>query len=338
MLGGRSWLQGLLCALGAMLLAMPGMAQSDEFDLQGHRGARGLMPENSHAGFIHAMELGVTTLELDLVLTKDRVLVVNHDRFLDPDRVRDPEGNWISGKLAETPISELSARQLEGLQIGRVREKSRIANRFPDQAQLDDVPFLHLEHLLYMAELRSNRTIRYNIELKRSPLDPEGSAEAADMAQALAKAIQQSDLQGRAMVQSFDWSVLDHMAEFAPDIGRVYLTAEQEWLDNLGREKDGNSPWLGLEPIDWQVTSIPQAISQRGGKVWSPYFRDLTDEALQEAQSLGLKVVVWTVNKPEDMSHLIDRGVDGIITDYPDRLRAVMAEKGMKLPRPIPKP
>jgi glycerophosphoryl diester phosphodiesterase len=120
--------------------------------------------------------------------------------------------------------------------------------------------------------------------------------------------------------------------QLAPEIARVYLTVEQSWFDNLGRGQPGLSPWLdGLDMDRLQVTP-PHAIKSLGGRVWSPYFRDLRGPELREAQSLGLKVVPWTVNDPEDMRSLVKQGVDGLITDYPDRLRQVLQELGKPLP------
>ena len=134
------------------------------------------------------------------------------------------------------------------------------------------------------------------------------------------------------MVQSFDWRGLQAFQALAPGVPTVYLSAEARWLDNLERGRPGVSPWTAGFDIDDRNGSAPAAIRAAGGAVWSPYFRNLGDAELQEAQALGLKVVVWTVNDPTEMAALIERGVDGIITDYPDRLRRVMAEKGLALP------
>ncbi len=124
--------------------------------------------------------------------------------------------------------------------------------------------------------------------------------------------------------------------KLAPGITTVYLSAEQRWLDNLERGRPGISPWTAGHDLDDFEGSPPAAIRASGGAVWSPYFRDLREAELREAQSLGLKVVVWTVNDSADMAVLIALGVDGIITDSPDRLRRVMAEKGLALPPAFP--
>jgi len=133
-------------------------------------------------------------------------------------------------------------------------------------------------------------------------------------------------------VQSFDWRSLERVREVAPDIATVYLSAERSWMNNVERGRPGTSPWTGAIDIDDFDGSIPRAIKSAGGRIWSPYFRDLRAADLAEAHRLGVAVIVWTVNDPADMASLIDLGVDGIITDYPNRLRRVMGDKGMALP------
>jgi glycerophosphoryl diester phosphodiesterase len=207
-----------------------------------------------------------------------------------------------------------------------------VAERYPDQARLEDVRIPALAEVLTRAEALSGGTVRYNIETKISPEAPEESADPQTFAQALVAVLKEAGVTQRAAVQSFDWRTLQAVQAAAPEIATVYLTAEQDWLDNLGRGDPTPSPWLGDLAVDWAEATLPQAIARAGGAVWSPYYRDLTVADLKEAQKLGLRVVVWTVNDPADMASLIDLGVDGIITDYPDRARAVMAEKGLALP------
>ena len=306
-------------------------ATTRAFDLQGHRGARGLMPENSLPAFEKALALGVTTLELDTVLTADGVVVVHHDRRLDPDRTRDAAGTWLEDAAA-APLVTLQRDDLRGYDIGRAKPDSRVARRFPEQTGLDGVPIPSLAETLARAEALSSGAMRYNIETKISPLSAADSADPAAFARALVAAIRAAGVAERAAVQSFDWRTLLLVQQEAPEIETVYLTAEQSWLDNLARGELEPSPWIGGLAINWAETTPPAAVKAAGGAVWSPYYRDLTALDLKDAQALGLRVVVWTVNDPADMASLIDLGVDGIITDYPDRARRVMADKGLPLP------
>ena len=304
------------------------------FDLQGHRGARGLFPENSLPGFEGALALGVTTLEMDLGMTRDGVLVVHHDRRLDPERTRGPDGAWLEerGPL----LVELEFAALQVYDLGRLRPGSKVATRFPGQAGLDGVAVPSLAQALDRAETLSRGAIRYNIETKISPLAPEETASPEAFAAALVAVLRSAGVTDRTMVQSFDWRTLVHVQTMAPELATAYLTAERDWLDNIGRGKPGASPWTAGFDVDDVDGSIPRLVKQAGGRIWSPYYRDLRDADLNEARRLGLEVVPYTVNDPADMASLIERGVAGIITDYPDRLRRVMADKGIDLPPAFP--
>jgi len=306
-----------------------------QFDLQGHRGARGLMPENSLPAFEKALALGVTTLELDTVLTADGVVVVHHDRRLAPQRTRDATGAWIAEE-APPALLDLTEADLADYDIGRARPGSRVAKSFPDQPGLDGVAIPTLAAVLARAEGLSGGPIRYNIATKIAADSPEDSAAPQAFATAPGPVLKDAGVTDRAAVQSFDWRSLQIVQRLAPEIATVYLTAEQDWLDNLGRGDPQPSPWTGGLAIDWAQLTLPQAIQRAGGAVWSPYYRDLTEADLAEAQHLGLRVVPWTVNDPADMASLVDLGVDGLITDYPDRARRVLTEKGLPLPPPFP--
>ena len=322
----------------ALLPGRPPPAQhitAPAFDLQGHRGARGLMPENTLPAFEAALALGVTTLELDTVVTADGVVVVHHDRRLAPERTRNAAGDWL-GDDGTPAILLLTFEQLGAFDVGRAKPGSRYAGRWPEQAGLDGVAIPTLAKVLARAEALSGGAVRYNIETKVAADSPTDSADPAAFAKALIAVIREAGVSERAAVQSFDWRTLQAVQQEAPGIETVYLTAEQDWLDTLQRDGPIPSPWLGGLAIDWTQTTLPQAIHSAGGAVWSPYYRDLREVDLREAQRLGLRVVVWTVNDAASMASLIDLGVDGLITDYPDRAREVMAEKGLSLPNAFP--
>ncbi|WP_282605040.1 glycerophosphodiester phosphodiesterase family protein [Pelagibius sp. Alg239-R121] len=333
----RSVLSVLLAALmfptigGSAVAADKMVFDLPAFDAQGHRGARGLRPENSLPAFDVALSIGVTTLELDTVVTKDSVVVVHHDRRLYADRTRDESGKWLE---EPTPaFNSLNFDELAGYDIGTAKPGGKVAKRFPDQESQEAVRIPALAEVLKLGEERSGGKIRYNIETKISPLAPGETPDPAIFARLLVETIQAAGIDGgRAAVQSFDWRTLVEVQKIAPEIPTVYLTAEQRWLDNVARSGGAPSPWTAGTKIGDADDAVPAAVAALGGAVWSPYHKDLSDTALKAAQSAGLKVVVWTVNNPADMAALIDRGVDGIITDYPDRLRKVAADKGLDLP------
>lgn len=315
--------------------ASAGVQPPPVFDLQGHRGARGLAPENSLPGLETALAIGITTLELDLGLTADGTLVVHHDRRLDPDRTR-RDGRWLSLESEPAALNALTFAELQAYDVGRLRPDSKAAGRFPDQAGQDDVRVPSLRDYLARAEELSGGRMRYNLETKLAPGDPTASPDPKVFAEALVTLLTELDVAGRSSVQSFDWRSLEAVQALAPEIPTVYLSAEQSWLDTLQRGRPGASPWTAGADIDKYDSSPPLMIKDLGGAVWSPFYRDLREPELFEAKRLGLRVVVWTVNDPADMASLIELGVDGIITDYPDRLRAVMEAKGLPLPPPFP--
>lgn len=317
----------LMLSLAVACAANPAAA----FDLQGHRGARGLLPENTLAAFSKALAIGVTTLELDLAMTRDGVLVVSHDSRLNPDHTRGPDGQFLAGP--GPAIRTLTFAELARFDVGRIKPGSAYAKRFPDQQPVDGERIPALTDLFDLVSRSKADHVRFNIETKLEPNDAPGlTPDPETFAAALAKAIRAAGLTTRASVQSFDWRTLMVLKRIAPEIVRVCLTNESDSQDTLQRGKGGSSPWTAGLDIDDYGGSTPRLVAAAGGQVWSPYFRNVTPAALAEAKAAGLKVIPWTVNEPAEMARLIEMGVDGLISDYPDRLRAVMAERGMTLP------
>lgn len=322
----RAWLlTGLIGGLFA--------AGAQAVDLQGHRGARGLAPENTLPAFATALGLGVDTLELDVVLTRDGVLVVHHDRTLNPDTTRGPDGQYIPAP--GQPVNRLTFAELQRHDVGRIRPASRYASQFPDQRSIDGTRIPRLADLFALVRRAGNERVRFSIETKLSPLAPEDTPPPEVMAHALIAEIRAAGLAARCAVQSFDWRTLAVVQREAPEIATVYLTAQQRWLDNVGAGQPAASPWTaGLRHDDHG--SVPKLVRAAGGRHWSPHFGDLTPALIAEARALGLSVVTWTVNQPEDIERMLDWGVDGIISDRPDRVRDALARRGRPLPAPTP--
>ncbi|MDA1100130.1 MAG: glycerophosphodiester phosphodiesterase [Proteobacteria bacterium] len=308
--------------------AVPALAGG--FDLQGHRGARGLAPENSLPAFAKALAIGVSTLELDVGITADHQVVVSHDLRLSPSLVRDAAGVWL--RQPTPALYQLPLARLQRFDIGRIAPNSRQARRFPEQVGQDGVRVPTLAQVAALAERLGNHVVRFNIETKLRPDKADETPTVGRFVELLLAVIRQVGIADRTTIQSFDWRSLRLVQQLAPNIPTVYLTAQQSWLDNLQAGRPGASPWTAGLDIDAHDGSVPRLVKAAGGSVWSPYHRELDGQQLQEAHALGLKVIVWTVNDDGRMAELIDLGVDGIITDYPDRLRAVMAEKGLPLP------
>jgi glycerophosphoryl diester phosphodiesterase len=308
-------------------------ASAAAFDLQGHRGARGLAPENTLPAFARALSIGVATLEMDAGLTEDDVVVIAHDRRLNPDIARGSDGRWLRGR---TPaIRELTYRELQRYDVGRIRPGSDYSKRWPDQRRQDKVRIPTLEEVFELTRHARNAEVRFNIETKISPEAPEDTADPATFTGALVKVIRDNGMTGRATIQSFDWRTLAIVQKEAPEIATSYLSSQQQSLDTIQAGHREDSPWTaGIRFRDHG--SVPRMVKAAGGTIWSPNHLDVTEALVKEAKSLGLAVLPWTVNDRADMERLIDWGVDGLITDYPDRLREVMAAKNLPLPRATP--
>lgn len=282
-------------------------------DLQGHRGARGLFPENTIMGFVGALTIGVDTLELDVTMTVDGMVVVTHDACLNPDITRSPDGAWL--ERPGPAIYSLRWAELAGYDVGRIHPGTRYAALFPDQVPRDGSSIPTLADVL-----RLDGTITFNIELKSSP----ESADAARLADAVMAVADAVGATSRIIVQSFDWRGPRRLRRTRPGIRLGWLT-RSEILP------DARVWWDGPHPADFGG-SVPRAVAAEGGSMWAPLYRDLTMESLAEAHELALRVVPWTVNQPEDMRRLLQWGVDGLITDRPDIARIVLAEEGFPLP------
>jgi glycerophosphoryl diester phosphodiesterase len=321
----RQAVVGALVATAA--LALTGLAGA--FDLQGHRGARGLAPENTLAAFRTAISLGVDTLELDTGVTKDGVLVVAHDPRLNPNFTRDATGQWIA-----TPgpaLNTLTLAELRRFDVGRLKPGTAYANGLAEQRAVDGEAIPTLAALFEQVKAWGAHQVRFNIETKLTPAEPALTPEPEAFARLLVDTVRRFGLEARVTVQSFDWRTLREVQRLAPQIPTVALTVQSPNFDNLA---DGR--WTaGLQLAD-HGGSVPRLVKAAGAAVWSPQFNNLTPASLKEAQSLGLQVVPWTVNDPEAIERLIDWGVDGLISDYPDRVRAVMQRRGMALPAAQP--
>jgi glycerophosphoryl diester phosphodiesterase len=277
-------------------------------DLQGHRGARGLLPENTLPSFQRALELGVTTLELDVGMTRDGVLVISHDPYLNPDITRDAGGRFLEqrGPL----IRSLTWAELQAYDVGRIKPGTDYARQFPDQVPVDRTRIPRLADLFDLVKRSGDAIVRFDIETKLSPDKPDETASPEVFARALVEEIRKASLAGRSTVQSFDWRTLLVVQKIAPEIPTAYLTPR------------------GFQPRDHD--SVPEMIKAAGGSHWSANFRDLDAQKVKEAQALGLKVLAWTVNDPAVMARLIGYGVDGLITDRPDLARKLLEERGIR--------
>jgi glycerophosphoryl diester phosphodiesterase len=311
-----------LCAI-VLMLAM-GSAQA--LDLQGHRGARGLLPENTLPSFERALALGVTTLELDIAITSDGVLVISHDQTLNPDITRDASGRFLEQR--GPAIHSMTWAQVQTYDVGRLKAGTEYARQFPDQMPVDGTRIPRLSDLFDLVKRSGDDKVRFAIETKLSPDRPEETPLPEPFARAVVEEIRKAGMAERSQILSFDWRTLQVVQKIAPEIPTVYLSIQRR-MDNIAAGRPEGSRWTaGFQYRDYG--SIPKMIKAAGGSHWSVYFGDLSPELVKEAQSLGLKVLVWTVNDPSVMARMLGYGVDGLITDRPDLARRVLDERGIR--------
>ena len=156
--------------------------------------------------------------------------------------------------------------------------------------------------------------------------------DAETFARLVVDAIRSAKLAQRATIESFDWRTLVQAKKLAPEIETVCLTIESDSMDTVQRSSPRPSPWHAGLDLAAHGGSLPRLVQAAGCGTWSPFWRNVTTASVDEAHALGIKVLPWTVNNPADMGRLIDMKVDGLISDYPDRLRKVIADKGIPLP------
>jgi glycerophosphoryl diester phosphodiesterase len=310
------------------VLAAPAMA----FDIEAHRGGRGLFPENTLQSFAGALTMGVDTLELDVGATRDGELVVSHERRLNPDLARDANGVYVAPP--GTPFVEMTLPQVKTYDVGQIRPGSAYARQFPEQRAVPGTPIPTLKEVIGLVRRSGNAQVRLNIETKIDPDHPDESPDPETFVALLLGVLEAETFANRVMIQSFDWRTLQIVQKRAPRISTVYLTMQRGSAPTIALDK-ATSWTAGFNPAD-HGGSLPRTIHDAGGAIWSPYFADVTPTLVADAHDHSLRVVVWTVNKTEDMARMIDMGVDGIISDRPDLLRQVATDKGIALPAAFP--
>ncbi len=286
----------------------------------GHRGARGVLPENTMAGFDYLRAIGVRGVEVDVQNTADGVLVVIHDPHVPMQLARDPDGNWLPAPGPK--IVDLSVVELLAYDIGRLHPDHAYGARYPDQRPIDGVRVPLLSEFLDWAA--QDPELLINIEVKSFAHRDDLGDPPDVLAKAVLTSIRQHGVDARCLISSFDWRVLSSLRGLAPNIARGYLSYEQPGDDCM--VFDGSPYMDGLRVSD-HADSLPRLLATQGALCWCVHFRDLTPERLREAHDLGLAVNVWTVNESADMQAMADMGVDGVITDYPERMLQVNGQR-----------
>ena len=265
------------------------------FDLQGHRGCRGLMPENSLAAFEKALELGVTTLELDLAVSADSQLVVSHEPWFSASICTDSLGNAIGEEEEKSlNIHAHTYQQVALYDCGSIGNP-----RFPEQQKMAQQKPLLKDVVAFVKKYTADKNQdlpNFNIEIKSSP---EGDGiyhpSPAVFSDLLHNFLQENLPKAKVTVQSFDVRVLQYWNQKYPDYTLAYLVWEENTVE-------GHLQILGFTPA-----------------IYSPAYQLLDEEKVKKLHEMNMQVIPWTVNETEEMEKLLAMGVDGIITDYPDR-------------------
>jgi glycerophosphoryl diester phosphodiesterase len=292
--------------------------------LIGHRGAAGLAPENTLAAFSRACEIGVDAFELDVLLTADWKIVVHHDFSLKPEITRTAEGEWLQ-EYTRPAIKNLKLVELKTYDVGRLKPYTRYARRYPDQTPVDGARIPTLEEVISLYKNNCDPQTQIWVEIKTSPEKPDLTPAPEVVADAVVQTLRKAKIAENAFILSFDWRVLVHVQEIAPDIPTVYLSLVGRTLDNIKPGQPGPSPWTAGIDVDDFKGLIPRAVKAAGGRYWAPYYKHVNSKHVQEAQQLGIQVFVWTPDSRSDMRRLIKMGVGGIITNRPDILKVVLS-------------
>lgn len=286
----------LFAIFGIFALLMPACeSSSSEFNLQGHRGCRGLMPENTIPAFLHAIDLGVQTLELDLAVSAEKELIVSHEPWMAAAICLNPTGNEFSEEKEKSyNIYRMTYDQIEAFDCG-----SKINPRFPDQKKMAATkPRLSdlIDAVKVYCAANSIPEPEWNIEIKSYPdWDNEFAPEPEVFAQLVYNLIREKDIADKCTIQSFDIRQLQAYHKLDPDFNAALLI-----------QKDG-SPEKNIEELGFQPP------------IYSPHYTLVTPDLVRWCHINKMKIYPWTVNEVADMKKMVEYGVDGLITDYPDR-------------------
>ncbi|MEO3857524.1 glycerophosphodiester phosphodiesterase family protein [Acrocarpospora sp. B8E8] len=348
-----SWRPAVAAAITvtSLIFAAPAYAGSDhgrprkDFDLQAHRGGLGLRVEGTLAAFGNALTLGVSTLELDVLITEDGEAVVSHDRRVQagkcadtaPVSPGDPEFPYVN-KL----IKDLSLAQIRTLDCGSATLPDK-----PGQLAVPGSRMPLLREVFDLVKRYQADDVSLNVETKVEASSPQETAPREQFVQVVAREIRDAGFERRVTVQSFDWGVLMRLREVAPTVKRVALGNNAAalagvdltpWLGGLDLDDFGGDPIAAVKTFGAYAYSPLHGYPENAA-VTDPGYLPFVDKALVDhAHRNGIKVIPWTVDDVPTMAKLIDDGVDGIITDYPDRLRGLLDDRGYRLPRAYPSP
>ena len=297
------------------------LSKPNYIKIYGHRGARGVLPENTLESFKYLFENNIYAYETDILISKDFIPVITHDFRLDPSYTKDINDNWIEDENIK--IIDLTYDQILQFDVGTLNKLSKYGRKFINQKSLENQKIPKLSELLKLTSDNIVEDLLINLEIKSTPIEKNLTPEPDEMVKIIIDEVSRSNLEDRIIYSSFDWRVLREIKERDSKIPRAYLTSGAR-----GKIYD-KSPWLDFTPLHNGV-ELPELIKALGGSAWHPNYKDVNKEIVQISHDKGLPVNVWTVNRESDMLRMIDYGVDGIMTDYPLKLKELCERRNIK--------
>ena len=302
------------------------LSKPNHIKIYGHRGARGDLPENTLESFKYLFDNAINAYETDILISKDLVPVITHDFRLDPSLTKDKEGNWI--KDENIKIFDLTYDEISKFDVGSLNKLTRYGRRFVNQRSLENQKIPKLSELLELSSKNVLQNLLINLEIKSTPDEKNLTPDPKDLVQIVLNEINNSNLKEKIIISSFDWRILREVKKQSPEIPRAYLTFQQEKGMKIKKTIYSKSPWIDHIPLTI-VYDLPKIIKELGGSAWHPYYKDINKKAVKDAHDNNLPVNVWTVNDEDDMLKMIEYGVDGIMTDYPLRLKNLCEKRSI---------
>lgn len=305
------------------------ISNAQSFDIYGHRGARGLAPENTLPAYRAALAIGVDYVDMDVGMTRDGVVVVTHDIALDPNITRDSKGQWIPQD--RILVKDLPLAQLQSYDVGRIKPGTTYSKLFPEQQSVDGTHIPTLQEVIATVKQIAGGQVGFQIEIKTDPAHPGWTASPHAFASSIAKILVEENIIDRTIIQAFDYRCLLELQNINSRIVTAYLTAQEEEPKLHHKDPKIAGLWTAGHLLKNYDNSIPTMITTLGGKIWGPQDVELTFDLVKEAHQLGLRVVPWSWPEKTGLEidvsftkKLISMGIDGIITDRPDVVRGLL--------------
>ena len=284
----------------------------------------GYYPENTVAAVRQSLARGVDGCELDFHLTADNRFVAHHDYLLNPALTRDQTGNWLTAPGPVIKNTNLS--DLRSYDLGTVDPASKVARRYPDRGSSPSERIATFEEVEQAYLACAEPPLELWFEAKTDPFDPDNTTPPEQFIEELAKILPVSPMFARTVLIAFDWRLLAIAKATMPGVQTGFLTIDFSWLPNYASANvSERAGWFGdYNPANY-ADSVPRAVKAAGGTYWSPYFRDLDRDAVDEAHDLGIKVSSWGADTEEEISQALETGVDSLTTGYVDRAKRVLS-------------